>query len=248
MMSTETVVLDEVQDSEANSLHTAVNGFDADGEAWEEVADVFNYTSSGLGLYIPRECAVGNLISLTLPLPPHLRCYDHDEEFYQVWALIQNCNVSTNGGSHAYQAGVAFIGKVAPESYDEDPHQNYRICGMTEDGLWKVTESSSKFIQRKELRYWHKVEIYLAMIDSRRETIGGERAKTENISKKGAALITNLNLHSGDRVKLISEEFDFSSLAVVCNATVTESGKSRVHLEFVGGLFPVDKLQVSRRK
>lgn len=246
MMAIDSVVMDEIQDSEANSLYTVVNGIDGDGEAWKEVADVFSYTASGLGFYMPRECTVGNLISLMLQLPPHLRCYDHDEEFYHVWGLVQNCNFAGNSESHAYQVGVAFIGNEAPESYEANPTQNYRICGMNDDGLWKVTEADSRFVQRKELRYWRKLKLYLAMIDARRESIGGERCSTENISRHGAALITNLELHVGDRVKLISEEYDFSSLAVVCNVRACEDGKARVNLEFIGATFPIDKLKASK--
>jgi hypothetical protein len=180
-----------------------------------------------------------------LQLPPHLRCYDHDEEFYQVWGLVQNCNFAGNNESHAYQIGVAFIGNEAPESYEANPSQNYRICGMNDDGLWKVTEADSRFVQRKELRYWRKLKLYLAMIDARRESVGGERCATENISRHGAALITNLELHVGDRVKLISEEYDFSSLAVVCNVRASEDGKTRANLEFIGHTFPVEKLRPS---
>lgn len=247
MMAIDSAVLDQAQDPEADSMHTVVSGIDGDGETWNEEAEVFSYTASGLGFYMNRECAVGNLISLMLQLPSHLRCYDFDEEFYNVWAVVQNCNFSRIGGSQAYQLGVAFIGSEPPASYDADPSQNYRICGMNNDGLWKVTEADSRFVQRKELRHWRKIKLYLAMIDARRESIGGERCSTENVSRHGAALITNLELHIGDRVKIISEAHDFSSLAVVCNVRACEDGKSRVNLEFIGHTFPVERLKTSKR-
>lgn len=248
MMAIDSAVADEIQDSEANSLYTVVNGLDEDGEAWKEAADVFSYTASGLGFYMTRECTVGSLISLMLQLPAHLRCYDHDEEFYQVWGLVQNCNSSGSGEAGGFQIGVAFIGNVPPPSYVANPLQNYRICGMTNDGLWKVTEADARFVQRKELRYWRKLNLYLAMIDSRRETVGGERTTTENVSKHGAAVVTNLELHVGDSVKLISEEYDFSSLAVICNVKALKDGRSRVSLEFIGGTFPVEKFKNSSHK
>lgn len=247
-MSAETEVLEEVEKtSTTETIRTVVNGIAAEREQWSEVADVFSFTASGLGFYMPRDCAVGNLISMMVPMPAYMRCYDHDEEFYNVWGLVQYCHAATHDGQPAFQIGVAFIGKVPPSSYDENPLQNYRICGMNDLGLWAVTESDSRFVQRKELRYWEKVNFYLALIDDRRETIGGERTTTENISKSGAAVVTTLELNVGDRIKLINTEFDFSSLAVVCNSHEQEDGKYRISLKFVNHTFPVHRLKTTGR-
>ena len=247
-MSVETEVLEEVENTTTiETLQTVVNGTSADGEQWKEVADVFSFTASGLGFYMPRDCAVGNLISMMVPMPAYLRCYDHEEEFYHVWGLVQYCHAATHDDLPVFQVGVAFIGKVPPASFAANPLQNYRICGMDDLGLWSVTESDSRFVQRKELRYWEKVNFYLAEIDDRRETIGGEKTATENISKSGAAVTTSLELSVGDRIKLINTEFDFSSLAVVCNSRELEDGRYRISLEFVNHNFPVHKLKSTGR-
>jgi hypothetical protein len=230
------------------SLDAIVNGIGSDGTRWKEVADVFSFTSSGVGFYMARQCTVGNLISLKTKMPPHLRCYDHDSKSYEVWGLVQHCHMSTRLDASAFQVGVAFIGKHPPATYAANPHQNYRICGMNDVGLWSVTESNSRFVQRKELRFWNKIDFYLALIDDRRETVGGERTSTENISKSGAAVITKLELKQGDRIKLINEEFDFSSLAIVCNSEPHEDGRYRINLEFIGGSFPVGKLKTPGTK
>ena len=201
-MSVETEVIEEVENTTTTQLlQTVVSGIGADNEQWKEVADIFSYTASGMGFYMPRDCEVGHLISLMIPMPSYLRCYDHDEEFYQVWGLVQFCHTATHEDAPTFQVGVAFIGKIPPASYSANPGQNYRICGMNEMGLWSVTESESRFIQRRELRYWKKVDVYLALIDGRRESIGGERITTENISKSGAAVITSLDLKVGDRIE-----------------------------------------------
>jgi hypothetical protein len=242
-MSAQTEVLEEVENTvTTESIYTVVNGTDADGESWKDVADVFSFTTSGVGFYLPRECGVGTLISLMVQMPAYMRCYDHEEEFYHVWGLVQYCHVATHNDMPAFQVGVAFIGKVPPASFAANPLQNYRISGMNDVGLWSVTESDSRFVQRKELRYWQKIEFYLALIDQRRETIGGERTLTENISKSGAAVVTRLDLSVGDRIKLINSEFDFSSLAVVCNSQKLTDGRNRINLEFINGAFPVHRL------
>ncbi|PYS89078.1 MAG: hypothetical protein DMF62_08255 [Acidobacteria bacterium] len=247
-MSIDTAIVNEIENSESESIIAVVSGVSADGEDWKEDAEVLNYASNGFGFYLDRECGVGNLVSITMQMPPHLRCYDHDEEFYRVWGIIQNCSAISGDGSHLYQIAAAFIGREPPDSYGEDPLQNYRICGVTGEGLWKVTESNSKFVQRQELRYWHKVELYLVLVGEKRGTLGGERILTENVSKTGAALITNLQLNVTDRIKLISEEFDFSSHATVCNVESLDDGKMRAHLKFIDGQFPVEKLRTERRK
>ena len=242
-MPGKTEVIEQVENVvTTQTLQTVVNGTAVNGEEWTDVADVFSYTSSGLGFYMPRECNIGNLISLMVPLPEYLRCYDHEEESYLVWGLVQYCHVSTHNGAPAFQVGVAFIGKTPPASYAANPQQNYRVCGMNDLGLWAVTESDSRYVQRKELRYWQNVNFYLALIDDRRETIGGERTFTENISKSGASVTTTLELNVGDRIKLINTEFEFSSLAIVCNAQELADGCYRINLEFINGSFPVQKL------
>ena len=243
-MPVETAVFEEVENTATTeTLQTVVDGTAVDGEQWNEVADVFSITSTGLGFYIARNCAVGNLVSMMVSMPAYLRFYDHEEEFYHVWGVVQYCHPATQDRKPVFQVGVAFIGKVPPVSIATNPLQNYRICGINDLGLWSVTESDSRFVQRKELRFWEKVNFYLALIDDRRETIGGEKTTTENISKSGAALTTSLELNVGDRIKLINTEFDFSSLAVVCNSSEQEDGKFRVSLEFVNHSFPVHKLK-----
>ncbi|MGH9946413.1 MAG: PilZ domain-containing protein [Pyrinomonadaceae bacterium] len=228
--------------AEETAIFAIINGIDGEGEPWKEAADVINFTSSGIGFNMSRQCSVGTLISLMLNFPSHLRSYDHDEEFYRVWGLVQHCHSISKDDDETHQLGVAFVGSDPPSSYAGNPMQNYRICGMADDGLWIVTESKTRFVQRRELRHWKKIRPYLALIDNRRETIGGEWATTENISKGGAAVITGLELNVGDRVKFISEDYDFSGLAVVCNSHARSDGKMRLSLEFVENEFPIDTL------
>jgi len=242
-MTRKSVVRDQViEEASLPAISAIVKGCDEDG-SWEEVADVISYTSTGVCFYIPRPCSVGNLLSLELDLPGYLRCYDFETDLYQILGLVQISHMSTTVDLAAYQVCVALIGKTPPASFVADPKQNYRIGGMNEYGLWTVVESDSPFVQRKGLRFWAKIDLYLAMIDARRETVGGEKTTTENISRNGAAVVTSLNLNIGDRVKFICEEFDFSGLAVVCNTQSIDKTRSRLSLEFVENQFPIEKLR-----
>ncbi len=225
------------------SLYTVVKGKESGDSFWKEVADIVSVSASGAGFYIQRECHVGTIVSLMLPLAPHLRCYDHDKELYRVWGLVQHCQPLSGEEAVGYHVGVAFIGKEAPETYRDDPAQNYKICGMSDDGLWKVKEARSPFKARRHIRYWTAVDLYLAIVDAKKDSLAGERTVTENISKSGAAVISNLDVNVGDRVKFISEQYDFSGLAVVCNRQVGTDGRTRLHLQFVESIFPVEVLE-----
>ncbi|HLA94665.1 MAG TPA: PilZ domain-containing protein [Pyrinomonadaceae bacterium] len=233
---------------ETLSLHAVVKAKESDDVSWKEVADVASISATGAGFYIQRECQVGTLLSLMLPLEPHLRCYDHEKELYRVWGLVQHCQPLSGEDAVGYHVGVAFIGKDSPDSYEENPTQGYKICGMTADGLWRITEARSPFKTRRHVRYWTNIDLYLALIDAQRDSTAGERTSTENISKSGAAVFSMLDVNVGDRVKFICETHDFSGLAVVCNRQEGTDGRHRLHLQFVENSFPVEKLNLQKLK
>jgi hypothetical protein len=232
---------------EMNDVALIVKGFDQDGNSWKEIADLLTHTSAGATFYMPRKSQVGRLVSMMLPLPAHLRLFDHDKEYYRVWGLVQHCQKAKLDEDDSYHLGVAFIGKTPPESYDANPEQNYCISGMNEDGFWTVTKSESDYKARKDMRYWESIGLYLALINEKKETINGERTTTENISRSGAAVFSKLDLNAGDRVKFISEAYDFSGLAVVCNKKLGKDGKTRLHLNFVENSFPIETISNKRK-
>jgi hypothetical protein len=225
------------------SLNAVVKGIDSIEGEWKEIADIASVSATGGGMYIQRECQVGTLVSMMVPLEPHLRCYDHEKELYRVWGLVQHCQALSGEEGAGFHVGVAFIGKSAPASYKENPDQPYKICGMTHEGLWKVTEAQAHFKVRQHVRYWMNVDPYLALVDVNRDALRGERTTTENISKSGAAVVSTLDVNVGDRVKFICEKYDFSGLSVVCNRQTGKDGRQRLHLQFVENTFPVEKLE-----
>lgn len=243
-MSASTELLKRRADLTSMSLYTVVKVKEDAENFWKEVADVISVSASGAGFLLSRPCEVGRLVSLMMPMPPHLRCYDHDKELYRVWGLVQHCNEVKNGEEEGFQVGVAFVGRTAPESYGVDPATSYKICGMGDDGLWKVAESKGSFKKRQHMRYWTSIDLYLALVNNKKDAIRGEKTVTENISRSGAAVLTTLDVNVGDRVKFISEQFDFSGLAVVCNRQNGEGKPSRLHLQFVETMFPIDRLNL----
>lgn len=230
------------------ALSAVIKGKDTPDTTWKEVADVASVSVTGAGFYIQRECKVGTIVALMMELAPHLRCYDHEKDLYRILGLVQHCQPLSGEDAVGYHVGVAFIGKNAPESYRENPDQSYKICGMNDLGLWKITEARSVFKARRHVRYWQNVDPYLALVDAQRDSMAGERATTENVSKNGAAVVSTLDVNVGDRVKFICEKFDFSGLAVICNRNTGNDGRHRLHLQFVENSFPVEKLEVDKVK
>lgn len=227
------------------SLHAVVKGKEKGDRQWKEVANLISVSPTGSSFNLPRQCEVGTLVSLTIPLPAHMRCYDHDKEFYRVWGLVQHCEPMNADDPSNFYLGVAFIGKTCPESYKGNPRQHYRISGVDDDGMWDVEELKTRFRKRSDVRFWKSIGLYLALIDTKDGATGGERTVAENVGRSGAAVFTTMNVGIGDRVKFISEEYDFSGLAVVCNCQLGVDDRTRLHLKFVEATFPVEKFMRS---
>jgi hypothetical protein len=227
-------------------LDAIVEGKDEKGNSWREAADAITYSVTGAAFYIPRKCKTGQLISLILPLPAELRGYDHDEEFYHVWGLVQHSHQTIMDDRECFYVGIAFVGKHPPASFHEDPSRSYRVSGMNEYGLWTVAPLQGEFKTRTDIRYWEAIPHYLAPVNSENRLIHGARSVTENISRSGASVISKIDANVGDRLKFISEEYDFSGLAVVCDKRIGDDRRGRLHLRFVDDRFPVEKLKVTQ--
>ncbi len=237
--------VEETAGSPPAALSASVKVKESKYEVWKKTAEVVSSSSSGAGFYIDRACQVGRLVSMMFTLPQHLRCYDHDKELYQIWGIVQHCHTLPDDAESGYHVGVAFVGKHAPESYRKDPTQSFRICGMNEDGLWKIKEAARDFKPRKSPRYYHRVNHYLAVVGGQNPLNSGEWAVTENISKDGAAVVSALGVYAGDRVKFISEKYDFSALAIVCDRQEVAGGRARLSLQFVENSFPIRQIALS---
>jgi hypothetical protein len=224
------------------SLHAVVKGKEKNDRQWKEVADLISYSATGASFNLTRNCEAGTLVSLMIPLPANLRCYDYDKEFYRVWGLVQHCEAVVAEDPSNFHIGVAFIGNTCPASYMANSKQHYRISGVDDNGMWSVAELKTSFTKRSDVRFWKPVELYLALIDTKDGATGGERTVAENVSRSGAAVFTTMKVGIGDRVKFISAEYDFSGLAVVCSTQLSDDGRTRVHLKFVETTFPVETL------
>ncbi len=226
------------------SLSAVVKFKESSETVWKERTDLISISRSGAGFYLERECPVGQLISLIMPMPKHLRCYDTDKELYRVWGLVQHCSPVTGDDVSNYHVGVAFVGKTVPPSYTENPLQSYRIAGINEDGTWRIVEAKTSFVVRRHPRYWICLEIFLSALDNDKNMISDEKAATENISLSGAAIFSNLKVDVGDSVNFDCVKHNFSALAIVRNRQTYEHQLPKLHLEFINTTFPVEEISL----
>ena len=117
---------------------------DAETE-WTEMTRLHDLTPFGVSFSLTRLVDVGRLVHLTLPMPRQLRCFDHIEDQYRVYALVRFMRVDFPAGASApgVKLGVAFVGKRPPASYELDPKRRYEVYEPeAEGGLWKLLEQT----------------------------------------------------------------------------------------------------------
>jgi hypothetical protein len=211
-------------------------------ETWKETAVVNSVSKAGAGFNLSRPCTVGRLITLVMPLPSHLRAYDFHERLYPVLAVVQYCHEINVDGETSYNVGAAFIGKKIPSSYLADPCQNYRLTGMGEDGLWKITEAMADFKVRKHSRFWVEIEVSVTILQRDRKAVCKDVTTTQDISAGGASMRSSVAANIGDKVKFTCKEYNFFSMAVVRGRSVDGSDQPTLHVEFLDAKFPVHLL------
>src|SRR5215211_2051526 len=124
------------------ALPVRVHCRESAGYEWTEMSRLVDVTPFGARFPLTRPTERGRLLHLTLPMPRQLRCFDHVEDQYRVWALVRNLKVleGTEGKPMRFEVGVAFIGKRAPESFERDPTTRYEVAqSATETGMYGIT-------------------------------------------------------------------------------------------------------------
>ncbi len=220
---------------------------------WMEVSRLIDVTPFGARFALAHATEQGRILQLSLPLPRALRCFDHTEDQYRVWSLVRfvKCEATkTPNAALRFEIGVAFIGKHPPTSYTEDPATRYEILAPGSSGLWQLREVSQvsrpRYVSpnepRPETRVNLPLEVTIELQDANGRTIQSEDTVTENVSRRGAAIFTNLQVERGRFVRLTSRMHNMSLIAVVRGRRVGANGIPRLHLEFIDRQFPLDGL------
>lgn len=217
---------------------------------WVEMTRLIDVTPFGARFSIVHPMEPGRLMHLTMAMPRQLRSFDFVEPQYHIWALVRNMSVLAPTANKAarFVVGVAFIGKHPPESYERDPAKRYEVAGsVTESGLWLLREMKAQEAghipsddPRPETRINLPLEVVVEVYDEKGEVSARETTVTENISRRGAAVFTSLDVARGRLIRLSSAQYQLTVVAAVRARRVGADGIPRLHLEFVDRQWPLE--------
>jgi|SRR5215813_8104128 len=232
----------------ALALPVRVNCRESHDYEWNEMSRLVDVTPFGARLRLKRPTEEGRLLLLTMAMPRQLRCFDHAEDQYRVWSLVTNIRMldpGTQSGA-VCEFGVAFVGKHPPRTYARDPSRRYEVAKGSSSGLWSVREESDQILsqidiidKRRETRHTIPIEVEIDVFADNGAFSESENTVTENISTIGASVFTTLELDSGRFVRVTSPHSGVSVVAVVRTRRVGADGIARLHLQFVGGEWPL---------
>jgi hypothetical protein len=226
---------------------------------WDEMSRLIDVTPFGARFTLTRLTETGRLLHLTLPMPRQLRCFDHVEPQYKVWAVVRyvreyrppGARPSARGEAVRFDIGVAFVGKHAPSSFVRDPATRYEVGTLapSESGYALSERQSSpepaegggaQPERKKETRLQVPIDVVVEVYDEQGETVEREQTVTENISRRGAAVWTTLGVGRGRFVRLSSVAQNISVIAAVRARRAGADGVTRLHLEFVDREWPLE--------
>ena len=233
------------------ALPVRVYGRDNEELEWVERTRLLDVTPFGARFTLPRPTEPGRLLHLTLPMPRQLRCFDHVEDQYRVWALVRNIKMVPATDEHGlarFEVGVAFIGKRPPASYETNPAQRYDVAASaTESGLWGIQELEQEQDRaalaekpRPETRHSMAIDVIVEVFDEKGNVMQKETTVTENISRRGAAVFTTLGIEGGRFVRLTSAQYRIAVIAAVRARRKGPDGIMRLHLEFIDQQWPLE--------
>lgn len=219
--------------------------------SWSEITRLKDVSAFGAGFHLNRPIKRGRLVSLTIPMPRQLRCYDYLEPQYKIWGLVRKCvGVKKGAQIENYAIGVAFIGKHPPLSYAENPARLYDTNQLEDKGFWQITDAAARPDEsdlpkelRRHSRYQIPVSVMLETLDDDGNPTGVEVTVTENISLSGASVFTTLGADKGAFVRVTSEQYGATIISVVRGHRNGPDGIRRLHLEFIDRYFPLEGIE-----
>ncbi len=219
--------------------------------SWSEVTRLEDVSGFGAGFILRRPVKRGRLVLLRSPMPRQLRCYDYLEPQYKVWGLVRRClGIGDNPATRTYAIGIAFIGKIPPPGYDENPAKLYDLAERADGGLWEISEAAANPDEsdlpvhlRRHSRFSIPESLLLELLDENGDVAASEVSVTENLSLGGAAVFTSFNVEIGSFIRVRSDRQGVTIISIVRGKRVGGDGIVRLHLEFIDHLFPLEGIE-----
>ena len=211
---------------------------------WTEITRLTDVTPFGAGFTLKRPVEKGRLLHMTIPMPRQLRVFDHVEDQYRVWALVRYIRQveAADKKPVQFEVGVAFIGKPPPRSYELDPSKRYEIASISAESLASVQdwpEAEATEDNRRLTRHNIPVDMLIETLTDEGTVDKSEQTVTENISLRGAAIYTTLDIPMGRFIRLSSEQYRVTVYAAVRGRSMGPAGVPRIHVEFVDREWPL---------
>ena len=225
---------------------------------WVEMTRLLDVTPFGARFALRHLTEPGRLLHLTMPMPRQLRCFDHAELQYRVWAVVRNFRAhkpkdarpSERDAAPRYEVGVAFVGKRPPASYEQDPTTRYEIKSLSpNDATYTLTEmltpaqDGPRPERTEDTRLIMPLDVLIEALDDQGVPILREQTVTENISRRGACVWTTLDIERGRFVRLTSLRQRLSVVAAVRGRRIGADGIKRLHLQFIDGEWPLEGIE-----
>lgn len=227
---------------------------------WTEVTRLVDVTPFGARLTLARPTEPGRMLYLQMPMPRQLRCFDHVEPQYKVWAVVRNVRPCRAEGVRPaehdepprYEVGVAFVGRRPPASYEQDPSTRYDIRSLSPgESSYALSErvpserepGGAEGARSVETRLTLPLDVIVEAYDENGQVQAREQTVTENISRRGASVWTTLEIERGRFVRLTSPSQRLSVMAAVRARRRGADGVTRLHLEFVDREWPLEGLE-----
>jgi hypothetical protein len=204
------------------SVTVRVRGHDPDGTAWEEMSATDDASYGGASFPLKHPHSVGQVFSLSLPLPRNFRRYDLTETSYKIFALVRNTRA---GAAGERVAGVMFIGRVPPKGYEAKPGGRYRLPDDPRTGSTPGAER----------RQHERLQLFVNLRLRRLGTAGvlEEQTVTENVSRGGARVFTTLPILDGETITVADLADKVAVDALVCHVYAGPDRVTRLNLQFL---------------
>jgi hypothetical protein len=199
-------------------LAVRVQGRDPDGTKWEEMTTAEDASAGGIALILKRNARVGQVLHLTLPLPPRFRQYDLTLSSYRVYGLIR-------GKRPGNRYGLLFLGKLPPRGAEALPAGLYFLPG--DPRPLGAGKQGFEIVLRLEAEH----------------APGGvaqeEHSIAENVTEREAdARTTSLPVVKGALVSVEEVAGDFKTRAEVQSIVIGKDGNPLLHLLFLDEAVP----------
>ncbi|HJP90401.1 MAG TPA: hypothetical protein VJ875_00490 [Pyrinomonadaceae bacterium] len=222
-------------------LPVRVQGRETTDFQWTEMTRLTNVTPFGAGFTLKRPTEKGRLLYMTIPMPRQLRVFDHVEDQYRIWAVVRYTKAKSSDTAIVFDVGVAFIGKRAPASYEQQPWKRYEITTpfeavtATEDIVKLAPSEDQRILTRHNIA----VDMRVELLDVEGKLVASEHTVTEDINSRGATLFTTLDIPVGRFIRLTSEQQNVTAHAAVRSRSTGAHGIARIHVEFIDREWPL---------